>query len=130
IGLCSTFPNAGLHSPSFYNLINLFNHLSQHHMSTLYKLLNSVNLIRNIFLIRLDNLRDKMWLPYSPLNVTNWRPWMDNKYIKSDFLPMTLYRASVLKLSLRHHDPNLIRMVKGGHLPFIVFFPFFFFSIL
>src|SRR5204862_505857 len=79
LGLCSIFPNAGLHSPSFYNFINLFNHLSQHHISILYKLLNSVNLIRDIFLIRLDNLRDKMWLPYSPLNVSNWKPWIDNK---------------------------------------------------
>src|SRR5438034_7294866 len=101
LGLCRVFPNVGLHSPQFYNLINLYNHLTQHHISTLYRLLNFSNLIKDIFLIRLDNLRDKMWLPYSPLNVTNWKPWIDNKSIKTDFLPMTLYHASVLNY---HYD--------------------------
>src|SRR5205823_2383691 len=93
LNLSKRFPDVGLHSKHHYNLIRLYDHLLQHHISSLYLSINSPSLIGDMMKLRLDNLQSLMWLPYSPLSVTDWSRWTHLKAFKSDFVAMTLSRA-------------------------------------
>src|SRR6266536_4748660 len=92
MNLPSTFPNVGLHSPNLYNIIELFSFLQLEQLSTLYKLLNNLN-FSPLYLARLKNLQYTLWIPFSPLSLIDWSPFLNLKHFKDDFLVHTLASA-------------------------------------
>src|SRR5205823_14804592 len=71
VNLSRSFPDIGLHSKHHYNIINLYDHLLQHHISLLYYFLNSLNIVNKVLNLLLNNLQTLMCLSHSPLSITD-----------------------------------------------------------
>src|SRR5207244_7576581 len=97
MNLPSTFPNVSLHSPNLYNIIELSSFLQLDQLSTLYKLLNNSKFFP-LYLARLKNLQYTLWLPFSPLSLTNWLPFLNLKQFKNDFLVYLLASARFIDI--------------------------------
>src|SRR5436190_2126642 len=113
MNLPSTFPSVGLHSPNLFNIINLSSFLQTEQLSTLYKLLNNSK-FSPLYLARLKNLQYTLWLPFSPLFLTNWLPFLNLKQFKDDFLVHILASARSIDIKFSPRNNNLDLSVSGG----------------
>jgi len=121
--LSSGFPNVGLFSPHLHNIIELSSYLLRDHISTLYNLLNSRSSIRSLYIARLKSLQSTLWLPFSPLDLVDWSPFIKHKCIKNDFLAQTLIAARSLSINFSSSLPSNNLTVTGGYLPIINLIP-------
>src|SRR5438046_3093301 len=122
MNLPSTFPSVSLHSPNLFNIIKLSSFLQSEHLSTLYKLLNNSK-FSPLYLARLKNLQYTLWLPFSPLSLSNWLPFLNLKQFKDDFLVHILASARSIDIKFSSFNNNLNFSVSGGQLPLIDLIP-------
>src|SRR5438046_285786 len=106
MNLPSTFPSVSLHSPNLFNIIELSLFLQSEQLSTLYKLLNNSK-FSPLYLARLKNLQYTLWLPFSPLSLTNWLLFLKLKQFKDDFLVYILANARSIDIKFSFLNNNL-----------------------
>ena len=114
--LAGNVPNAFIHdSRGPFRLIDFQSRLAQFHISHILSLLNFASPVQEALQIRLDNLQYRLWLPFSPLLVTDFTPWQRSSTVKDNWLAATLNQAASLHISLVPPDstssctPNVLR---------------------
>src|SRR5437762_5036767 len=76
-----------------------------------------------LYLARLKNLQYTLWLPFSPLSLVDWSPFLNLKQFKDDFLVHTLASARSIDIKFTSLNTNLDLSVSGGQLPLIDLIP-------
>jgi hypothetical protein len=89
-----TLPTAFLHYEREINMTNLYNRHLQNHISSIPRRFHASSILSNIYLIRLHQLSDSLWIPFSPTNISDFSLWKFTKTFKSDLLIRTFHFAS------------------------------------
>src|SRR5437016_548580 len=118
LSLIKSMPNIALHDTHGYNLVDLFAHQQQCQIATLTHLLNSYSKAGDIYRLRMKILQQDLWIPFSPIGITDWSPWIKSPYFIHDIIARSLHMAATLNISFNKHSQNDL-LVKGGSIPLI-----------
>lgn len=112
LGLAVTFPSCVLHSDKYFGLISLYTHQSACLIHSFFQFANSsVEGLHQLFLIHLINLKVRLCLTCSLLQVSDWSFWSSLSPFKIDLFArichLLVSLRSSLYLSLSSSFPDL-----------------------